>query len=100
MYLAEPFAITVPGAGKIIPVTREWKYYCERCSDSGWASWWCGPEDHRERRPWWSVARCERRGEHAPHEWVGKCACFDSNPALVKRREREQKFAEAKAARR
>lgn len=91
--LEQPFTITVPAAGKVVSVTREWKYYDERCNDTGWASWWCG-ERPAGRQPWMLDGRCERRGEHGGHEWVGRCMCWDSNPALVRKREAQRKYAE------
>jgi hypothetical protein len=86
--------VTVPGAGTIVSVSREWKYYDERCSDTGWASWWCGPPEDKRRAPWMELARCDRRGDHGPHEWVSRCACYASNPALVRRRDAVRQYAE------
>lgn len=89
--LAQPFTITVPEVGTLISVTREWKYYDERCSDIGWASWWCG---EGSRYPWMPKAKCGRRGEHDPHEWVDHCACYETNPALVRKREAQRKYSD------
>lgn len=89
--LDQPFTITVPGAGTVLSVTREWKYYHDACGDLGWVSWWCGEESPT---PWMRVARCERVIEHAPHEWSAKCSCFDSNPALVRKRESQRRYAD------
>ncbi len=89
--LAEPKVYEVPHH-KPISVTREWKYYCERCSDGGWASWWCG-NTAPARSPWSAPSDCGKRADHSPHEWVGKCACYDSNPALIRKRENQGKFA-------
>lgn len=91
--LAEPFTIDVPQAGKVISVTREWKYFCDRCDDSGVESLWCG-EAGPSIKPWQTRQACERTKLHLPHEWARKCICFESNPALVKKRERQQKYAE------
>lgn len=92
--LLEPFTVTVPGAGTILSVTRQWRYYDERCSDTGWASWWCGSDDDKQRPPWVPVARCYRHGEHGSHEWVDRCACSDSNPALIRKRDAQRQYAE------
>lgn len=88
----EPVRVVAPSAGLSLPITRIWKYYCEVCSDQGWASFWCG--DPAGAKPWHDRARCERRKEHMPHEWVKRCLCYESNPALVRRREASQKYAE------
>lgn len=100
--LPEPFTIQVPQAGTVVSVTREWRYYCEQCSDSGWYSLWCGAravaiseQATREiAKPWQESRPCDRRGEHGAHEWVSRCACYDTNPALVRKREAAQKYAE------
>lgn len=97
--LAQPFTITVPNVGTVVSVTREWKYYCEICSDNGWAAFWCG-DDGPGLKPWYGRGSCERRGAHGSHEWVKRCLCFESNPALVRQRERTQKYAEQKSQKR
>lgn len=91
--LASPMAVTVPGSGQQIPVTRFWRYYCDVCSDTGWGSWWCGGADTR-KTPWMDFSRCGRSGEHGGHEFVQHCACYDSNPALLRKRAAQQKYAE------
>lgn len=93
MSLLQPFTITVPRAGTVVSVTREWKYYDDRCSDLGWVSCWCGPIETR-RVAWMELSRCERRGDHDPHEWVSRCPCTESNPALVRKRNAVRKYAE------
>lgn len=95
MVLELPFEVVVPGAGTVVSVTREWRYYDERCADTGWASWWCGEASHVRRAPWSEAQPCERRGDHEAHEWVGQCACWASNPALVRKREAQRAYAEA-----
>lgn len=93
--IAAPYTITVPQAGTVISVAREWRYYCEACSDSGWTSVWCGaPSEKPSARPWQTVQACERHGAHGAHEWVTRCACADTNPALVRKRAAQQKYAE------
>ena len=91
--LVEPFTVTVPEVGTVISITREWKYYDERCHDSGWAAWWGGDVSAPGWKPWYEASRCDRRQDHGPHEWVGHCACYDSNPALVRKREAQRKYA-------
>lgn len=91
--LEQPYAIPFPQAGKSIPVQRIWKYYCEACSDLGWQSVWCGDPKNPSRKPWQEPRTCDRRGEHAPHEWVRHCGCFDTNPALVRKREANARYA-------
>lgn len=103
--LAQPFSITVPEAGTVVSITREWRYYCEDCSDGGWVSRWCGDpvvtlkdgETRTLAKPWQEQRVCDRRGEHFPHEWVERCPCFDTNPELVRKRKLAQKFAEKAA---
>lgn len=90
--LAEAKTFTVPYVSAPIRVTREWKYFCERCSDLGWASWWCGDEAER-RAPWMELAQCGRYGVHGNHEFVAKCVCYENNPALIRKRENQGKFA-------
>lgn len=94
MPLAQPFTITVPEVGTIVSVTREWRFYCEVCADSGWATFWCGVEAPG-LTPWHGRGSCERRQAHGPHEWVKHCHCFESNPALVRKREQGRQFAAA-----
>ena len=100
--LAEPFTVTIPQAEKSFPITREWKYYHEACSDSGTESLWCGSvtrEDGKPNllvKPWHLLQACERAGDHQPHEWVRRCRCWESNPALIAKRDRQQRYAETK----
>lgn len=95
--LVEPVSTTLP-TGKVIPFTREWKYYCEDCSDTGWKTWWCGPESN-QRKPWLSRSVCQRTNAHASHEWVARCACVASNPAVLRKRESELQMATKRAER-
>ena len=92
--LPEPLSAALPN-GKAIPFTREWVYYCEECSDTGWKTWWCGPE--LGRKPWTSRSACQRHNEHGSHEWVGRCACAGSNPAVQRKRESEVQMASKRA---
>jgi hypothetical protein len=93
--LVEPLTATLP-TGKVLPFKREWKYYCEDCSDTGWKTWWCGP-GQSIASPWASSSVCQRTNEHGPHEWVGRCACAGSNPAVKRKRESELQMATKRA---
>lgn len=86
---------TLP-TGAEIRVSREWRYYHSECGDSGVQSLWCG-EDGTSTKPWQIRQACERTKPHEAHEWIRRCTCFDSNPELIRKRERQQKYAEAKA---
>jgi hypothetical protein len=90
--LEQPFTITVPQAGVVVSVTREWRYHCETCADSGWASVWCG--DGPSPKPWHTLVTCARRHPHDPHGFVRACVCWETNPALVRRRAAQQQYAE------
>lgn len=90
--LERPFTIDVPEAGRVFSVSREWRYYCDTCSDAGWSSSWCG--DRTMAKPWHSSQHCGRRMEHMPHEWAHKCVCYDTNPALVRKRQAAATYAE------
>ncbi len=57
-----------------IPITRVWRFDCERCSDTGWQSNECPTEP------------CGRQGVHASHSWVERCTCLDGNPTIRRRR--------------
>ena len=92
--LPAPHVIPFPQAGKTIRVEAEWKYYCGACSDSGWESVWCGDITNPARHPWQDPRTCERRGAHGDHEWVRPCRCWESNPALIRKRENQRKYAE------
>ena len=96
--LLAPVSIPVPQAAAVIQVRQTWNYYCERCSDSGWESFWCGPFS-AVKKPWHAPRICERRGEHGSHEWVRACPCAATNPALVRKRAGHQQYAEQAAKR-
>jgi len=102
--LAQPFTITVPDVGTVISVQREWRYYCDECSDLGWRLVWCGDrfvgEGDAKReiaKPWHDSRPCDRRRQHLPHEWATLCACYDTNPALKRKRESQQKYSDQAA---
>lgn len=89
--LDQPFTVVVPEVGTIVSVVREWKYYCGQCNDGGWESVWCGDSP---AKPWQASCGCNRRGDHEAHEFVRPCACWDTNPALVRKREAQRQYAE------
>lgn len=93
-----PQIVPAPFQSKPFKITREWKYYCDTCSDEGMESLWCGPIGPT-RKPWQRLAECGRSGEHAGHEWVQPCACQATNPAVLHRRERDAKFAAQRSER-
>lgn len=97
--LPQPVELGTLPTGTIVRATREWRYYCQVCSDMGWRSLWCGDESNSARKPWMASQHCGRSREHSPHEWVTECACANGNPAILKRKERQQKYAAASADR-
>lgn len=80
-----------------IKVDRDWLYKCDRCTDTGQASWWCGPVNVRYAE-WMEFSDCGRQGEHVGHEWVSRCACWASNPELIRKREMQAQYATQRAA--
>ena len=88
-----------PFGGKNISVQvdREWKHYCDHCSDTGHRTRWCGAFTDPNRKPWVDVGACAWKREHGTHEWAERCVCWDTNPALLRRRDREATYAKAAA---
>jgi hypothetical protein len=80
--IAQPIVIEFPQAGLKLPVNRDWTFYCNTCEDTGWASFQCSGN-----------ASCGRDTEHYAHEYVKHCACWDSNPAVLKKRQRSAQQA-------
>jgi hypothetical protein len=95
LLLSAPLEVQVPGSGQRIPITREWRYHCEACSDTGWKSWWCGDAPPN---PWMERGRCQRETEHLAHEWVAECQCRDSNPSVLRKREAQARMAAQRQA--
>jgi hypothetical protein len=91
MTLDEPFTITLPHTQSTVRITQEWTYYCEHCSDGGWRSLWCG--DPAQKKPWQKMGACDTPQPHVPHEWVEHCVCYTSNPALLRKRAAQQRYA-------
>lgn len=93
---AEPRTVRNPftGVEHVVYVDREWKYDCEQCNDLGMETFWCGTPSER-RQPWIEFRTCDRRNEHAVHEWAAPCGCREWNPTLRRRREAGAKYAQA-----
>lgn len=99
--LPEPVDLgTLPTGKTLPPATRIWHYYCEICNDSGRQSFWCGAG---RRQPWLVIQECgafnckKIKAGHPEygHEWVQACPCAGSNPAVLRRREQDAKYAAA-----
>jgi hypothetical protein len=92
--LEQPVTLGMLPDGRPVTAQRLWVYYHPECGDTGSESLWCGaPGPHT--KPWQTVQDCGRRRPHDGHEWVRPCACAESNPALIRKRENQQKFADA-----
>ena len=89
--LAEPVTLRFELGQRDLQVTREWKFFCAGCKDTGWASFHCGTN---------GAVTCGRDFEHGPHEYVNHCACWDSNPAVLKKRARSAQQAAQRSAKR
>jgi hypothetical protein len=94
----EPTTFEIPEVGLKIPITREWRYYCDECNDTGMRSYWCGV-GQSTRWPWMKVMHCARRNEHGEHEWVDQCQCAATNPAVLRRLARAQQVSRKTAER-
>lgn len=90
-FISNPFG----GEGITIKVAREWRYNCQACFDGGWLQLWCGAGDSA-----YQPGFCGREREHSPHVWAKHCACWDTNPDVVKRREMQAKSAIVRTERR
>lgn len=77
-----------------IPITRTWRYYCDRCEDSGLLTLRCEGRGEEyasfalTRRPWVPEQRCERIKSHYAHEWAKPCPCAATNPDVQRKNER------------
>jgi hypothetical protein len=98
-----PQTFTTPFS--VIRIKREWTYYCQDCSDSGWVNLWCeGLIDDVDdvypagkRGLGCEYARpCTRRGAHGAHEWTTGCPCAATNPDVLRKRERERQVKRGK----
>lgn len=85
--LSEPVVIPFPLGGRDLRITREWRYYCDTCQDGGWQSFQC--DGH---------SQCGRdRQCPYPHKYVKRCACWETNPALIRKREKAAQSAHQRA---
>ena len=96
---AEIRTITNPFDGRVVKirVVRDWKYYCDDCDDTGQKLWWCG-DRATCRWPWVESSNCGKRSGHAPHDFMQRCSCWYSNPALITKRARDAKYSDTKAS--
>jgi hypothetical protein len=84
-------------------ITREWRYYCDICSDSGWDEFWCDGSPavpgNRARQPWVPIAPCDRTKPHLPHSFVRACHCESTNIAIQARKQTSAKYAAQRSER-
>lgn len=101
--LDEPFVLEAPKFfSKPITITRVLGYYCEHCDDTGRVTVWCNRHPGEgQRKPWVTVEPCLLlsciESAFYPHEWVKRCACWSTNPVLIRRREAQGRYAEQRA---
>jgi hypothetical protein len=93
--LAAPVTLGTLPTGAPVVAVRFWRYYCDRCSDSGWVTHWCG-EVTASHQPWLEAARCDRDRAHDAHAWVTPCDCGPTNPAVHRRIETQVRMATAR----
>lgn len=98
--MASPVEFSIPQSSKRVRITREWRYDCEGCGDGGMVSYWCDEPGGTMPTPWYHRRACERKAEHAAHEWVGPCPCVATNPTIQRRMAARAKYATAAPAER
>lgn len=86
------------------------RFFCTSCYDepAGWQVVWCpGDGAMRQSTPAaralsTRIAPCGRRPpsgqDHAPHTYVERCPCVETNPVIAKHRERLREHQARKAA--
>lgn len=93
-------AAEAEAAAKLCPMPddadpRTW-VHCQDCQDdpSGWCLWYCrggGVLADRDRpspdRRHQSMAYCGRKLIHPPHSYTARCACYETNPVIARKRE-------------
>lgn len=110
----EPYQTALPEVGLIraeaAKVAREWReveatrklapapqdadprtwVHCTACSDSSWRHARCdgGTKVYGDRDDHLPRVHCGRRHSHAPHSYVERCVCVDTNPAIARRRQK------------
>ena len=87
--------------GKVLPSNHVWKTeitsvrtsHCSQCSDVGWKGFHCTAANQ--------CGSCRDKRRHIyDHDYVDRCACFDSNPLLVAARAESHLKARARSNRR
>ncbi len=74
--LEVPTVVRFPAGGVEVEITRAWKFYCDKCEDTGWVGQKCAAN-----------GRCGRERCHYAHDYVGRCECWHYNAALVRKRQ-------------
>lgn len=93
--LDAPVVLQLPAGS--LTVQDEQPYACEECSDTGWASFWCGPRGGG--KPWHQHGICGRHREHPAHEWTGECGCRGWNSEYQQKRAYQVQQAASRTAR-
>jgi hypothetical protein len=82
------------------------RFYCLSCRDEthSWRPFWCpGAGSARSMdRPDYaegSICDCGVTRRHAPHAYVARCECYETNPVSAERRRRETVAAAARKSR-
>lgn len=75
------------------------RFFCLSCRDEphGWRPFWCPGTGEarsldRPDRSEGSVVECGKRRGHAPHQYVARCECYETNPVAAEIRRREASF--------
>lgn len=78
------------------------RYFCLSCRDesSGFRPFWCpGSGEHRTldrpARSEGSIVDCGRSHPHGSHDYVARCECWQRNPVVEARRQRQHVKREA-----
>jgi hypothetical protein len=82
----------IEGRKKLAPAPddadpRTW-VHCTTCADSSWQSLRChgGTKEHGDRDTHLPHFHCGRKNPHAPHTYVERCRCFETNPVIAAQR--------------
>lgn len=75
------------------------RYFCLSCRDEphAWRLFWCpgvgeSRSMYRPDRSEGSVVECGKQKGHAPHQYVARCECYETNPVSAETRRRESAF--------
>lgn len=90
-HIPNPFG----GKGITVTVSKHVESLCSHCDDTGWLTLWCGAGEKAEH----ISSHCGRRGEHGAHTWAKHCQCWESNPTVLSKRQRQADSAIARTAR-